>query len=99
MKRVAIEVDGRAPRGAAWHTELLKQMTSPTEERPAALSNTTRERLMEYLGFRHRFRSIYGHMLRYDIMRHLVLGCRETLNAVTQDLHAFMAELERNGSA
>lgn len=95
MKRIAREVDGRAPRGAAWHTELLEQMGTATDQRPAVLSEPTRERLMEYLGFRHRFRSIYGHMLRYDVMRHLVLGCQDTLHALAQEIDRLLAELDQ----
>ncbi len=99
MKRIAREVDEQVPRGDAWHTQLLEQMSRATDRRAAVLSKPMRERLMEYVGFRHRFRLIYGHMLRYDIMRHLVLGCRETLDVLSEELHTFMAGLAEDGDA
>ena len=52
LKRIAAEVDGRAPGGEFWHRELLEAMTKPNEVRPAAISEALEERLREYLEFR-----------------------------------------------
>ena len=64
LKRVAIEIDGGAPSGEAWHRQLLASMTSATNLRPAVLSNNLYEIVSEYLAFRHFFRQAYS--FRFD---------------------------------
>ena len=90
LKRIAIEVDGRAPSGEVWHRELLQAMTKPNESRREAISQALRERLQEYLEFRHVFRHAYTFELRWEKMRRLVLDCQETLVRFEAELQAFL---------
>ncbi len=90
FKRVAVELDGTMPRGESWHRELLDAVTRPSAARPAVLSAPLRDRLREYLEFRHVFRQAYSFQLRWDKMAPLVLGCEETLRQLEAELDVFL---------
>ena len=60
FKRVAVELDGEPVRGDAWHRELLLRIKTPTACRPALLSDELHAALLEFLRFRHVFRSAYS---------------------------------------
>jgi len=59
LKRAACELDQKVPLGPSWHSDLLGQMSQASGVRPALVSRTLRDRLDEYLGFRHVFRHAY----------------------------------------
>jgi hypothetical protein len=67
LKRVAVEIDGGAPSGEAWHRQLLASMATETNARPSVLSKTLYETVREYLAFRHFFRQAYS--FRFDCQR------------------------------
>jgi hypothetical protein len=90
FKRVAVELDGAPPRGEYWHRELLDAMRHSSAVRPAVISAPLRDRLMEYLEFRHVFRQAYSFQLRWDKMSPLVLGCEETLRQLEAELDVFL---------
>lgn len=79
LKRIAVEADSDLPRGDSWHAELLNSMAEPSPNRPAVISLDTRNRLRDYLTFRHLFRSIYARLLRGEKITPLAVGCAETL--------------------
>ena len=90
LKRIAVEVDGASPRGEFWHRELLDAMTRASDRRPPVISAALRERLGEYLEFRHVFRQAYAFQLQWAKMRLLVLGCEETLRLLEGELDRFL---------
>jgi hypothetical protein len=92
FKRVAIELDGAAPRGEAWHRQLLDSMAAATKDRRALISKSLHETLSEYLAFRHVFRQAYSFDLRWEKMTKLVLNCEETFGRLENELEAFMLE-------
>src|SRR3990172_3549779 len=52
---IAVEIDGGALGGDAWHSELLRQMTLDlAETRPPVIQKETIAQLDEYRKFRHR---------------------------------------------
>ena len=58
---IAIEIDGGALGGEAWHAELVKQMTLDLPgTRPPVIRKDTAAQLDEYRKFRHRIRNIYA---------------------------------------
>lgn len=87
--RVVTELTGEGlPRGEEWHRQLLDQMGREIEGvRPALLSSDSRGKLGEYLGFRHVFRSAYGHQLDSERLVRLLRG----LPDVTTSLERFCA--------
>ncbi|MCX6029378.1 MAG: antitoxin [Chloroflexi bacterium] len=92
---VAIELDGGALGGDAWHTELLRQMTLDVPNvRPMLLKTDTAAKLDEYRKFRHRIRNIYATNLDPDRMKHLVDGLATLWQQTRQELTDFAAFLE-----
>ena len=90
FKRVAVELDGEPVRGDAWHRELLLRIKTPTACRPALLSDELHDALLEFLRFRHVFRSAYSFDLDWRKMAPLVLKLEETLRQLEEALENFV---------
>lgn len=90
FKRVSIELDGEPVRGDSWHRELLGRMKAPALRRPALLPEALHDELLEYLRFRHVFRSAYSFDLDWRKMSHLVLKLEETFQQLERALDVFM---------
>lgn len=90
LSRITVHVAGVKPLGDAWHQGLLKSMAASAPNRGAVLSLDTLERLSEYLAFRHVFRHSYTFQLRWEKMRHLVLGLDEMLERLREEIAAFL---------
>lgn len=90
FKRVAVELDGKTPRGEAWHRQLLDVMAASTRVRGALISESLRDTLSEYLAFRHVFRQAYSFDLRWEKMSALVLNCEATFRLLETELEAFL---------
>jgi len=90
FKRIAIEIDGKAPSGPASHRELLNSMARPGASRPRVIADEMRDRLEEYLDFRHMFRHAYTFSLRWDKMAELVLGVEGLWQQVNSALQNFV---------
>lgn len=91
--RIAVRVDGAKPESGAWHQELLTSIATASPSREAVLSADTVKRLSEYLAFRHVFRHSYTFQLRWEKMRHLVLGLDEMLERLREEIAAFLKRL------
>lgn len=98
FKRVVLELGDTLPAGESWHRELLDSMTDPGLARAAVISMPLRDRLREYLRFRHVFRQAYLFQLRWDKMSSLVLGCDETLRLLEAELDDFLQASEKADS-
>jgi hypothetical protein len=90
LKRISIEIDGSAPQGEFWHTELLERMTSSHVNRPAVLSESLNTILQEYLDFRHVFRHAYSFELKWDKMSKLVSSLEDTLTKFHIEIENFI---------
>ncbi len=86
FKRIVLESGGVLPSGEAWHRELLDMMSFPVQTSPAVITTPFRDRLREYLRFRHVFRQAYSFELHWNKMTSLVLGCEETLRLLEAEL-------------
>ena len=86
FKRIVLESGDALPSGEAWHRGLLDVMTKPGSARAAVISILLRDRLRDYLRFRHVFRQAYSFELRWDKMISLVLECDETLRLLEAEL-------------
>ena len=86
FKRVAVELDTQPVQGETWHRELLKRMTQPSPRRRAWLSVELHNDLLEFLRFRHVFRTAYSFDLQWQKMSPLVLRCEATLAQFERDL-------------
>lgn len=94
FKRLAAEVDGEAPRGEFWHSELLDCMARATRRRPAVLSEQLRLELEEYMDFRHMFRHAYTFNLRWSKMAPLVLRLETVMAELEGETELFLRTLE-----
>ena len=90
FKRIAVEIDGKLPSSPFWHRDLLEAMIHPAPNRQAVISDALRNRLREYLEFRHVFRQAYSFQLRWDKMETLVLECEQMLRWLEKELDAFL---------
>lgn len=86
FKRIVLESGEALPAGEAWHRDLLDLITRPGAARAAVISTPLRDKLREYLRFRHVFRQAYSFDLRWDKMGTLVLACVETLRLLEAEL-------------
>ncbi len=97
FERIATAIDQDLPSAPNWHVDLLDRMAYPIPEvRPAVISSDLRQRLSDYLRFRHLFRNIYGRELRWDLLRSLADGLPEVHRAFTiavQEFSGFLLTL------
>ena len=92
FERIAKEVDSRQPEGERWHIELLNQVALQTESRSAVISEDSRERLRDYLAFRHRSRHASVHYLVWNSMAQLVASISQTWNIVRSEILQFLQQ-------
>ncbi len=91
---IAVEIDGGALGGEAWHAELLRQMTLDlAETRPPVIQKDVAARLDEYRKFRHRIRNIYAASLDPARMQPLVAGLADLSPQLRGNLVDFVAFL------
>ena len=97
FERIARIVDEHVPTDEHWHQTLLAQMAAPyPDRRPQVISEAIREGLIKYLGFRHRFRNIYGPDLDWSRLVELLRALDDTHRALAVELGAFCAYLRRH---
>jgi hypothetical protein len=95
FKKIAARLDRDMPSGEDWHLQLLERMTLALPGlRPAVIGEEMKERLSEYLRFRHLFRNIYGFELRWSRIEELGHGMREVRIALRQDIERFLDFIE-----
>jgi hypothetical protein len=92
FQRVAKEIDGGVPVGGRWHADLLDAMSESSPRRPALISSNMRDRLLDFMSFRHMFRHIYTTDLEWNKMAQLAGDCEETLNLFTSEIESFFAD-------
>lgn len=83
------DADG-LPNSAQWHRDLLWQMARATAQRPAIISTTTAQRLLDYLSFRHFYRHGYSFFLDWQDLSKLVQSLPEVWAQTRQDLEEFL---------
>ena len=84
------------PRGANWHQVLLQQMaTEIPHVRPALISESTRDALDEYRGFRHIVRHVYAFKFDPAKVQRLVESVSKVFGQLCAELVAFADFLEQ----
>ena len=95
--RIAEELEGGLPNGASWHRELLNDMSMELDGiRPAVISEALRDRLDEYLRFRHLFRNIYAFHLDKVRLTELIKGLEEVFidfQGAIQEFNQFLTTI------
>jgi hypothetical protein len=100
FEKVAPELNGGVPAGAAWHRELLRNMTLDLPGvRPPVLAVGTARALEEFLRFRHLFRNVYGFELDWARLPALLPRVPVVWDATREDLDRFLSFLDAAGRA
>jgi predicted nucleotidyltransferase len=99
FKRIAMLVDETVPAGEFSHTELLRQMSRPTQRRLELLSAGLSATLQDYLRFRHFFRHAYTYHLDWSQMSQLAQNCRPVLEQLKSAAYSFLADYENRQSS
>jgi hypothetical protein len=95
FERIAPEINGGIPAGAAWHRELVDSMALDLPGiRPPVIGDATADRLAEFLRFRHLFRNLYGHELEWLRLRPLVTRLPGAWHELQSDLRRFLQFLD-----
>lgn len=96
--RIAKEIDGKMPKGEAWHSQLLEQMTKPIGKRKqVVLSDNTCRDLEEYLGFRHFSRHAYAFDLEWQLMKDLVNRIEDVKERTLDEIKSFISQIKERG--
>jgi len=94
LETIAAELD-ELPQGPQWLKRLLDIMTAEIPGiRPTVLSETSRDLLDDFRSFRHRFRNLYTHSLRPELVFALAGSLEETWRRTRADLETFLAAME-----
>lgn len=93
---VAKEIDKDIPAGAQSHRDLLGQITKRTPYRMPVISEKVKEKLSDYLIFRHFFRHAYSFFLDWDKMKKLVSSLIEVWDQLKRELHLFLDHLNQD---
>ena len=72
FKTIGKNIDGKLPAGNHWHSELIRQMTEATHNRSPVISQSLKEKLVDYLAFRHFYRNSYSFFLKWNELKKLV---------------------------
>ena len=87
-----LDRDGLA--GHRWHRELLERMALARDNRRAVIDQELTDTLLNYLGFRHRFRHSYPGALHWNQMAGLVTELETTHNAFRESVDKFLTDLK-----
>lgn len=71
FKTIGKNIDGEIPCGNHWHSQLIKQMTESTYKRDPIISEGLKEKLADYLAFRHFYRNSYSFWLKWNELKKL----------------------------
>lgn len=88
-------LDARVPTGTKWHKDLLIQMSTPTESRPAIVSEGLQTELTGFLSFRHFFRNSYAYQLDWAQLHPLVQSISQTWTELKRSLTPLLKSSRR----
>lgn len=92
---IARNIDKKVPDESKWHKRLLVQMTTANESRCAVLSREMKDRLLDYLAFRHFFRHTYSFHLEWEEMEDLVKSIGDVWSSFSSEISAFLSSLRK----
>ena len=78
------------PNNLQWHRKLFEKTFEANEERTIIFRNEYKERLIEYLSFRHYFRHSYGYEIDWNRLKPLINDVEELWIVLKEDLTKFI---------
>jgi hypothetical protein len=94
FRDIALTVDGSLPETAAWHRDLLYQISAEVGGRPAVITRDTRKCLADVAEFRQMVREKYAFNIRPSRLQELIDHLPDCYDAVHLDLTTFATYLE-----
>ena len=79
------------PNDLHWHKKLLDETFISNEKRTILFRSEYKEKLFEYLSFRHYFRHSYGYEIDWKRLAPLINGIEETWKILENDINKFLA--------
>ena len=93
---IAKRIDNGIIQGEQWHKGLLSEMVSKNDKRSVVISNDLKDKLIEYMGFRHFFRHSYSFFLEWDELKKLVLPLEEVWKQAKEEIEVFLDSIDKN---
>ena len=78
------------PNDFNWHKKLLDQTFLANDKRTFIFRNECKEKLFDYLSFRHYFRHSYGHEIDWKRLNPLINGVGDFWKTIENDLKIFI---------
>ena len=78
------------PNDLQWHKKLFEQTFEANENRTKIFSDECKEKLVEYLSFRHYFRHSYGYEIDWNRLKPLINGVEKLWKTLKEDINKFI---------
>lgn len=91
---IAKGIDGEKPNDSNWHKKLLLQMREFNDKRKEIISEDLKDKIKDYLGFRHFYRHSYSFYLDWKEMKYLVSFIMDVWNQTKEELNDFSNSLK-----
>jgi len=78
------------PNDLQWHKKLFEKAFEANEHRTAIFRRECKDKLIEYLSFRHFFRHSYGYDLDWKRLKPLINAVRELWKTLEEDIAKFI---------
>ena len=79
-----------APNDLHWHKKIFEKAFEATEKRGIIFRSGCKDKLVEYLSFRHFFRHSYGYEIDWKRLKPLINGVEELWKMLEEDIHSFV---------
>ena len=83
-------IEENIPNDLNWHKKLLEQTFISNDKRTFIFTNECKEKLFDYLSFRHYFRHSYGHEIDWKRLNPLINGVEDFWKIIEQDFKIFI---------
>lgn len=93
---IAKRVDNNFIQGEQWHKRLLSEMANKSEKRNPVISKDLKDKLVEYMGFRHFYRHSYSFLIEWDELKKLVLPLKDIWNKAKKEIEVFMSSIDKS---
>jgi hypothetical protein len=93
---IAKNIDKKMPDDSKWHKTLLLQMTTDNESRCAVLSQEMKDRLLDYLAFRHFFRHTYSFRLEWEEMEDILRSINDVWREFKSEITGFLKRIQKS---
>ncbi|UCH95614.1 MAG: hypothetical protein JSV88_01875 [Candidatus Aminicenantes bacterium] len=96
---IAKNIDNKMPDDSKWHKTLLLQMTIDNESMCKVLSHEMKDRLLDYLAFRHFFRHTYSFRLDWEEMEDLIKSISDVWRKFKSEIAGFLKRMRNSESS